>query len=112
LASLIAPAEHSRLHERAVSGFAPEGKSALISLIRFGLPLEAGSREGNCARLLDEGEQNPFAPAIEAALAKEPDELIEIWWRGLQEGNATEAIARLESADAELRHRNEFLADL
>lgn len=112
LASLIAPAEHSRLHERAVSGFAPEGKSALISLIRFGLPLEAGSRAGNCARLLDEGEQNPFAPAIEAALAKEPDELIEIWWRGLQEGNATEAIARLESADAELRHRNEFLADL
>lgn len=112
IVSLIAPAGNSRLYEMAAMGLAPEGTDELISVIRFGLPLEAGSRSGSCARLLDEQEKNPFANAIEAALAKEPDELIEIWWKGLHEGNATEAIARLESADASLRYRNEFLADL
>lgn len=112
LVSVMVPAENSRLYEMAAMGIAPEGKSELISVIRFGLPLEAGSRSGSCAQLLDEEDKNPFANAIEAALAEKPDERIEIWWKGMNEGNAAEAIARLELVDASLRYRNEFLADL
>jgi len=112
LVSLIAPAGGARLYEMVAAGPAPEGKSELISLIRFGLPLESGSRSGTCAQLLDEGDENPFAGSIEAALAKNPDELIETWWKGLSNGNETESIARLEAAEETARYRNEFLGDL
>ena len=112
LVSLITPAGNSRLYEMVAAGLAPEGKSELISLIRFGLPLETGSRSGTCAQLLDAGDENPFAGSIEVALTKEPDELIEIWWKGLSGGNETESIARLESAEETARYRNEFLGDL
>jgi RsiW-degrading membrane proteinase PrsW (M82 family) len=112
LVSLITPAGNSRHYEMVAAGLTPEGKSELISLIRFGLPLETWSRSGTCAQLPEAGDENLFAGSIEAALTKEPDELIETWWKGLSGGSKTEAIARLESAEATLRYRNEFLADL
>jgi len=107
LVSLITPADSSGPY-----AITAPGKSGLISLIRFGLPPEAGFTRGTCAHLLVEGEKNPFSGLIEATLAQEPDELIETWWKGLSHGNTAEAIARLESAEGTLRYRNEFIADL
>lgn len=112
LLSLIAPGAQARLYHIATTDPAPPGKIELLSLIRFGRVPAAGSPSGNCAQLLTENEENPYAEVIDAALAKTPDELIEIWWRGLSGGNRTEAIARLESAATTLRHRNEFIGDL
>jgi len=111
LVSLIPAPGSSRLYE-LTAGMAPGGKEELIPLIRFGLPLERGSTSGSCAHLIDDASENPFAASIESALAKEPDELIETWWRGLSGGSGTEAIARLEAAEATTRYRNEFLGDL
>jgi hypothetical protein len=93
LLSLISPKGDSRLYKRADSASAPAGKSELISLIRFGLPLELESRSGTCVHLMEDASENPFAASIETALAKEPDELIETWWKGLSGGGETEASA-------------------
>lgn len=112
LISLTSTRGETRLYEMAESALAPEGKSELIPLIRFGLPLESGSRSGTCAQLIDDASENPFAGSIEAALARQPDELIEIYWKGLGAGNEAEAIARLEAVEETARYRNEFLGDL
>lgn len=110
--SLIAARGDSRLFDMAEAALAPGGKEELIPLIRFGLPLERGSRSGSCAQLIDDASENPFAGSIEAALAKEPDELIAIYWKGLGGGNEAEAITLLEAAAETTRYRNEFLGDL
>lgn len=112
LLSLISPKGDSRLDKMADSASASAGKNELISLIRFGLPLELESRSGTCVHLMEDASENPFAASIETALAKEPDELIETWWKGLSGGGETEAIARLEAAAETALYRNEFLGDL
>ena len=110
--SLMAPVGPSRIYEAAGTEIKIAGDRELISLIRFGLPVPPESTAFSCAQLEKDGSDNAFAEEIEAALVSPENELIAIWWKGLNGGNTVEALAQLEAADAAARFRNEFIADL
>lgn len=116
IVSLIWSPNKITLQKTTPSGIQAREDESLISLIRFGLPVDAESRDLSCVHLIKDGKNNPFAGEIETALSNpvtSPSiELISIWWKGFQEGNKVEAIAQLEAARADARYRNEFMADL
>jgi len=95
---------------------ASDDRGALISLIRFGVPVSAGSSSLACVNLVRDGSQNLFAEEIEATFEdsrNDPEmEPVRLWWSGLNSRDPSSSLRQLEGLAVEALCRDEFMGDL